>query len=248
MLRRIGASAGIGSLSGTAQANQSKTTFTIEEKKELVDKYADADAVRKAVKEHGEDVLNALNDRGYTSFSDSTGLDVSSYREDDYLELAPEVPTRGFGVSAYNKGGTLTAHIMVSQHNSEYNYGIYVQPEVERAYAIVSVGKDEGKVLVDPAASQPPTNDSTCPDCDESILCEEEYRCGSLCDSNCVPQSTSCCDYQAIRDAQFHNPITDDCCCTRTEVVECGTHHNEDWETVISCTDCYDTANATPCC
>lgn len=129
----VGAAALVGG-SGIGSA-QSDTEKMIEEQEQLMKKYNEIDEVNNAVDKFSSKVLKALSARG---FANSSMFGKSSINS-DLIELS---------VTIYDK--ELTAFIKISQKNSDYNVDLYILPEVERSYAIVT---DNGNRMaaVDPA-------------------------------------------------------------------------------------------------
>lgn len=252
ILKRIGVGAGFGltadSVKASSDSNKPKSSvFGLEDRSEIVAPYTDVKSVQKLVGKYASEVLSELRSQGFISYSDPRHLDLSTYVKDDVWRLAPESSHVGFGVSSYNKDGVLTAHVMISQANSEYNYGIYIQPEVDRAYGIVATNDDREKILIDPRMdSTIEPSDYTCEQCTD--FCSEDYRCGSLCESSCVPTTGGCCDYESIKESTYYGSEGIDCCCTVEEVIECGTAHDSNGNHLVDCTDCYDTIYEAPCC
>lgn len=119
---------------------------------------------------------------------------------------------------------------MVSQSNEDYNYGIYIQPEWERAYGIVApqtskMREELGeKYLINPSSEVNPgenTDDVSSLQCESGPLCSEEDSCGSRCDEECT------CFYshwteERIIESTYESDFTGECTCTVYETVGCG--------------------------
>lgn len=198
MLKAVSAGAAVGlGLSSAGSASAEVGLSPIQE--ELKASYFDASTARTAFLDHAGDVLTELSGRGVLERGRVDELSL------DTLQSAHEYVERdGLHVTAMQKGGVDTAHLVVSKETPTHDVEIVVQPERERAYARAlskQTGETEYVFADEEVSPQGP--------------CYFQTYCGSdCCNGNCTQPTEyeeECCVQGGVTNCETYGP-TGSCC------------------------------------
>lgn len=149
--------------------------------------------IRTAVNKHASQVLAALAKRSYL-------------RSDSLADLNIEAPSavaeyqnanNAVNVTAFKKDDTYTAHIAIKKDTTDHVVMIYVQPQLNRAYALVE-SKDGGEFkTIDPTK--------------DDVTIQECWDNGTTCPAGCCKYPLNCSDNKSYTER----------CCFSGGNVEC---------------------------
>lgn len=189
VLKRIGATATVGA--GLASTTGSATA-TMREKTQLVNQHHDTQSVRSVFARHGEDLRAKLVDRGFiTEDFEFESLPVEL--DSEVTGLDPTAKDARAGVTAIHEDGVTTALATLSASSATHEIALFVQPERDKAYALVEPKSGDDRVLVSESGISPTgCSYQTCGSCcDEDYSTLKTYDCDSNCE-NCEVVDTDC--------------------------------------------------------
>lgn len=188
VLKTIGATAlagaGLGAVSGSAAA--------IESKRQLTRGYHDEFRLRTAFEQHGAGLRETLLDAGFVA-EDFDFRSVDFELDADVTGLEPSSDDRRAGVTAVYEEGTMTAFGMVSTSSDTHDISLYVQPERDEAYALVEPKSGDDRFIVTESGVSPQgCSYQTCGSCcADGYSTLKTYNCDSNC-RNCSLYDTDC--------------------------------------------------------
>mgnify|MGYP006896944197 CR=1 FL=1 len=189
MLKRIGTTAAVGaglvSTTGGAAA-------TAQEKARLVGEYHDERALRSAFERHGGGLRETLVDEGFVPEDfEFRALDVGL--DESVTGLEPTETDSLAGVTAIREEGTTTALATVSASSSTHELALFVQPERDKAYALVEPKSGGDRLLVDESGVTPTgcSYISCGSSCADNYSTQKTYNCDVNC-RNCSVYDTKC--------------------------------------------------------
>lgn len=210
VLKQLATTAAVGS--GLASTVGSANAIT-REKDRLVREYHDERSLRSAFERHGGDLRATLVEAGFvTEDFDFRSLDVDL--DPSVNGLDPTADDARAGVTAIHEDDTTTALATVSASSTTHDLALFVQPERDRAYAVVEPKSSDDRFLV--------TEDSVTPQgcsyqsCDPDDCCAEDYAvlrtydCDADC-TNCEVVDTDCACESCLCDDD-NSLCTDSCC------------------------------------
>jgi len=198
--RKVLKSAGVasaGALVGTAgTASGSTDREFVEPDRHPVEKqYLAEEAIRKAIKTHANGLLVELADRDLLPNNSVDTLPLSKL-DTATTRVQSTEESRKVAVTSVERDGTRTALIMVSEETPTHSLGIYVQPEADRRYALVTSKADGEEFAVNPDAEVTELSLTNGSDGGETSAttqsCEDYTYCDSKCRSSCG--SSNLCD------------------------------------------------------
>lgn len=98
---------------------------------EVTENYRSASSAVEAVEEFGSPLLDILSEEGLLETSSIGDLNIESSWNPD----ARSVRDGGATVDGLTQSGVHTAHIQITRSTDQHTLGIFVQPQLERAYA-----------------------------------------------------------------------------------------------------------------
>ncbi|WP_049972151.1 hypothetical protein [Haladaptatus cibarius] len=153
--------------------------------------------LRSTVEERTRDVITQLAEAGYISTASVDEFDLGEAPEGARLSARDE--EEGTGVTAFRKDGKTTAHIMISKDTDDYGIGLYVQPQLDRSYAVVYSKADETQTVVDPTKDVSTQGE---------VVCWTETSCtNDECDWFCLNPGSSNPQCHAV-----YTEIEEQCC------------------------------------
>lgn len=190
VLKSIGATAALGtgfaSTTGSAAATDPK-------KRRLADEYRDGQNLISAFERHGGDLRATLVAEGFVGEDFSfQSLDIEL--DSEVNEVEPTDHDTLTGVTAITEEGTTTAFASVSASSETHELALFVQPERDKAYALVEPKSGGDRLLVSESDVSPTgciresCSDQTCDTC---YNLAKTYECDSYCE-NCELTGTSC--------------------------------------------------------
>ena len=200
LLKGIGAAVAVssGASSSVAAADGPNSQYTPEVHRYVEDAYTPS-VIRETVEEQATDVITALAESGYIEAASTDEFDLDTYYEDKSL-VRPEDRDEGTSVTTLVRDGKLTAHVMVSKNTPSHDIALYVQPEIDRSYAIIRSKTESNKeIVLDPKVGETTVE----PNCELGYCCETTYCVDEQCSS--VVCGSGSCYWYTYR-------ITADCC------------------------------------
>lgn len=155
-----GVAASLG-LSGTAAALDPAGQHAL---RRVRTRYDDV-AARRVFRERGSEVLDLLAERGHVADADALADDLV--------------------VDGINAMGTPTARIEATREFEDGALVVAVEPEADRAYAIVDA--DGERTILDPSVEENEVDTSAC-------LRGTACLSSDVCDSNCQDREVECCE------------------------------------------------------
>lgn len=199
LLKGIGATATATAMVGTASAQSASISeFQSEEREELEAEYT-PERSRKAVAQYANEVARQLADHGYVDRPTVNAFDLDTFYENETL-LDPEDEREGMAVTTIKEDGELTAHVMVSKTTDSHGIGLYVQPQLDRAYALVeALDGSESDVLTaaeEGAFAQDEVSTSSHSGCELGHCCYH-WQCSDdgCAQEPCSPDDSACTIY-----------------------------------------------------
>lgn len=237
-IRGLSASGGIATgLTGVATAKASKGENKIDEefvekakehlerREKLKSKYDDPEQVRGALRKTGGELLEKMATEGYLQSASLDNLKLESTLDTNAVQ--PAEASQGVAVTVLGIGETLTALIMVSKNTENYEMGIYVQPEAQKRYAIISP-KDGSQVtyLGDTSQKTGAELQSSETEVETQDTCSTYTECNKTTDGVCHIDESAYCTHV------WYEEIVHKCCqglgCWVTGKKACvGNGHNK---------------------
>ena len=152
------------------------------------EQYLSQNALEAAIRTHAGELVRELAQRNLLASPSVNDLPLEKFDVNE-THLPPDEAERKVAVTSVpqDEGDERTALIMVSEATAKDRIGLYVQPEAEKAYAIVYPEDDSaGSYKLDYSTNEIIVQDQECPDkveCDEGEWCDfnqclDDLGCG----------------------------------------------------------------------
>jgi hypothetical protein len=204
VLKAIGSTAAVGAGLGAA----SSSAAAIETRNRLLRSYSDEQRLQSAFQEHAGGLRRALADEGIVAEDFDFG-ELSFEIDAEVSGLEPAAQDGLAGVTAVERNGVQTALGIVSASTDTHDLALFVQPELERAYALVEPKAGDERFLATDLGVQPTgdcfytecTNDC----CADATAIEQEWQCrldrsGNCTDCEITGTSCNCHDCDCTTD------------------------------------------------
>lgn len=182
VLKRIGTlTSGSLASTGSVLAERSDQT-TNGERSPIEQQYLTENELKVAVRTHADGLLRELVERNLFTSSSVGDLPLSQLDSDE-THLPPDETKRKVAVTSVPMEEDRTALIMISENTPENAIGVYVQPEAEKAYAIVHPKANPSeRYKIDYSSDEITVQDEYCEDKTE---CDTGDWCNGGCDTGC---------------------------------------------------------------
>lgn len=155
-----------GSAKSTDRRSAVNALLAEQRSKSIRDRF-DVESVRETIDERASSVLQELAKRDLIAEPSVSALDIDAISPPEVLAEKGH----GANVSAIEVDGELTPHVYAVKRTNTHRIGVFVQPEAERAYAIVKPSDDNPDFVVDGSSD----------DVETQSICETEMYCSGCC-------------------------------------------------------------------
>lgn len=194
VLKMLGSTAA----AGVSVAATSGTAVATETRNRLVRAYSDERRLRAAFQQHGEGLRRTLVDEGVVPEDFDFGT-LTFDLDSDVSSLEPAARDGLAGVTAVEREGVYSALGIASASSATHDIALFVQPEREKAYALVEPKAGDEQLLATDSGAQL-TGDcfyTTCTNecCADATAIEDQWSCridGSGNCTDCEVTGTSC--------------------------------------------------------
>lgn len=190
LLKTIGSTA----VAGIALGATSGAAAAVETDDRLARAYSDERRLKIAFQQHGEDLRTTLVDEGFVSEDFDFGA-LSFDIDESATGLDPTDEDHVAGVTSTTQEGTTTAFASVSTSSDTHEISLFVQPERDKAYALVESKASGERVMVFDSDVSPAgclKDKCTSDSCSTCYSVRETYDCGDDCQTNCTLVDTNC--------------------------------------------------------
>lgn len=175
--------------SSSVAAGSEINTETKEQLKSVAEEYSSSEAVRKAIENHAQDLLEELSNRELLPSSTVDDLPTKSLLPVDEFPKASE----GAAVVGLKSADTATAHIMIKKDLGTQELVIIVEPHIERSFATVSGKGLDGTETEFVRTDVNSTTSCTCYTDEECIIsCSASICSCRNYDVECCPDCCEC--------------------------------------------------------